>query len=315
MVEMSENKVRFRKLIVGVALLLIFPWLFFGGPGNEANRSFKEAWDLGHVLLFFLLAIEMEMILKTGITAIGQRVSFTMAVLLVAAVLIEIIQSLLPKRIVSYVDILNSMAGATVAFLWLFGLGRQGCTRFFFVFAGCFILGVVAIPLFYACLDEYRAKRDFPLLADFESSLELSRWEKTKKIKRVKDPVASGNWSLKVLLGGEKYSGIALHYFPGNWQRMQELRFQVFNPDEPVMLHYRVHDDEHREEQQLYENRYNGRQLLATGWTQIVLPLADIESGPRNRKMNVSQIKGFGLFLVDNPKERVLYLDRVELIE
>ena len=42
--------------------------------------------------------------------------------------------------------------------------------------------------------------------------------------------------------------------------------------------------------------------------------MADIESGPQDRKMDLTQIEGFGFFLVDNPEERVLYVDRVELI-
>ncbi len=303
------------KLTVRLALLLIFPWLFLGGPGYVASRSLKEAWDLGHVLLFFLLSIEAEMVLRTRTAKTCTRAFVIIAFVLSAAVLIEIIQSLLPDRIVSFVDVVNSMAGAAVALLWLYSLRMSGFKKRVSLIVVFLILIMVAVPLFRACLDEYRARRDFPLLADFELSLELARWEKTEQVTRVKDPVASGDWSLQVIFGIEKYSGIALHYFPGNWQGMNELRFQAFNPDEPVMLHYRVHDNEHRGDQKLYENRYNGRQLLAAGWNQIVIAVADIESGPHDRKMNLSDIEGFGFFLVDNLQERILYIDRVELTE
>ena len=305
-----------RLFLIRVTLLLILPWLFLGGPGYEASRSFKEAWNLGHVLLFFLLAIECERWLKTRIAATGARALVIMALALSAAVLIEIAQSVFPGRIVSSADVVNSGAGALVALLCLYSLRRAGHKKRLSVSAVIFILVLVTIPLFHASLDEYRARRDFPLLADFESALEVSRWEKNKKviIERVKNPVSSGDWSLQVVLGIEKYSGIGLHYFPGNWTGMKELRFQVFNPDEPVVLHFRVHDREHRGENQLYDNRYNGRQLLVRGWNQIIVPIADIESAPHDRRMDLAYIEGFGFFLVDNPEERILYVDRVELI-
>ena len=102
-------------LPVRLALLLIIPWLFLGGPGYEASRSFKEAWNLGHVLLFFLLAIECERGLKTKIAATGTRALAIMVLLLSAAVLIEIVQSLFPGRIMSFADVVYSIAGALAA--------------------------------------------------------------------------------------------------------------------------------------------------------------------------------------------------------
>ncbi len=297
-----------------IVLLLIIPWLFLGGPGYEASRSLKEAWNLGHVLLFFLLAMECERGLKTRIAGSGMRAFAIMVLLLAAAVLIEFAQNLFPGRTMSLADVVYSLAGALVALTWLSSSRSSGYKKRVSALAGIFILLLVAIPLFRAGLDDYRARRDFPLLADFESSLEVSRWANIRNVKRVTHPVSSGSWSLQVVLGVEKYSGIALHYFPGNWSGMKELRFQVFNPDEPVVLNYRVHDREHQGENQRYENRYNGRQLLASGWNRIIVPMADIESAPRDRKMDLAHIEGFGFFLVDNPEERILYVDRVELI-
>ncbi|HKJ64857.1 MAG TPA: hypothetical protein VJ969_05620, partial [Desulfopila sp.] len=181
-------------------------------------------------------------------------------------------------------------------------------------------IGVIAIagmltPFALTAVDEYRSRCDFPLLAGFETSLELSRWSSVNTIERVQDPVfvLSGNSSARLNLAPAKYSGASLRYFPKNWQNALRLVFSVYNPGEPVMLHYRVHDALHRGDRQSYGNRFNGTRLLVKGWNTIVVPVEDIKNGPVKRSINLAAIAGFTLFLVDNREKRILYIDEVRL--
>ena len=49
------------------------------------------------------------------------------------------------------------------------------------------------------------------------------------------------------------------------------------------------------------------------GWNDIVIPMTDILYGPQGRRMDLTQIRGFGVFVTRQTDRRVLYLDNVRL--
>ena len=111
----------------------------------------------------------------------------------------------------------------------------------------------------------------------------------------------------------DEYSGLSLQHFPGDWSGRSGLAFNVFNPGLQVALHYRVHDQFHRDSNQDYADRFNGTTVLHHGWNEIVIPMTDIVSGPKNRNMDITKIAGFGVFVMNQTGRRVLYLDNVRL--
>lgn len=80
-------------------------------------------------------------------------------------------------------------------------------------------------------------------------------------------------------------------------------------------MNFRVHDRLHIGEKQLYQNRLNGMSVLASGWNDIVVPMDAIRDAPVGREMDLAHIRGFGLFVMDKPESRLLYLDDVRLLE
>ena len=162
-------------------------------------------------------------------------------------------------------------------------------------------------------LDEYRACSDFPLLGDFENESELSRWEGDGRLIRDTEVSRQGNYSAKISLTTDLYSGISLRHFPGDWSGRAGLTFSVFNPGREITLHYRVHDILHRGNVQQHTNRFNGNTVLHPGWNDIVIPMVDILNGLQGRTMDVTKIRGFGLFVMQQTDRRVLYLDNVRL--
>jgi len=127
-------------------------------------------------------------------------------------------------------------------------------------------------------------------------------------------PRVQGKYAARITLTTDKYSGVALNYFPGDWRGRRALAFQVFNPGQPLTLHYRVHDALHQREVQAYGDRYNGRSLLTEGWNEIIIPMTDIIAAPEGRAMDVTKIRGFGVFVVQQKERRVLFLDNVRLL-
>ncbi|MBE0618205.1 MAG: hypothetical protein IH608_09810 [Proteobacteria bacterium] len=176
--------------------------------------------------------------------------------------------------------------------------------------------GVQCLPLARALTDEVSARRHFPVLADFEDARELERWTGVACFEQSSDVARAGTQSLRVRLGTEHYSGVALHYFPGDWRGFRALRLSLYRPDDDplLVLVCRIHDAAHRERGQAYADRFNRRIHLAAGWNDVEIPLAEIRDAPRGREMDLGRIEGVGLFAVALPEPRVVYLDDVHLV-
>ena len=80
-----------------------------------------------------------------------------------------------------------------------------------------------------------------------------------------------------------------------------------------LTLHYWVNDRLHRGKMHEYFNRFNGDTVLHPGWNDIVIPMIGILYGLSGRTMDVTKIRGFGLFVMRQTDSRVLYLDNVRL--
>ena len=307
-------------------LVLVFPWFFLLGPDYVHLRTVKELWDFGHVIFFMIFALVVSRVLlnsrdKSGSVPEYEKrnfaiTSFIYTFLIVSVVVfgIEAIQSRLPDRDASIRDALYGLAGASAVLLWKFGDMRSKFGRIVLKACGVTIIAACLVPFFLAATDDYRMYRNFPVLSDFECFQDTTRWKDRERLSRVREPVSQGNYSLKVSLTTERYSGVSLTYFPEDWTGAKALCFSVFNPDAPVRLFYRVHDKEHRGDRQTYNNRYNGRSILKTGWNKIVIDMKEIENGPEFRKLDLRHVRDFTLFVSNQPSVRTIFIDDVRLV-
>lgn len=298
-----------------VTLSLVFPFFFIGGADYYDPRSLKELWNLGHFFFFVLLVL----VLDSHLCSTGRSVFFRIfAACLTSAVVglsIELIQLNIDGRFFSWNDVITDLSGGAIALLWKTGRKFPGFRSILSGFVSIFIVVVNLVPVATALTDEYRSHRDFPLLAGFESEAELSRWANGRVLlSMVSSPRLQGRYSAKIILTTDEYSGVALQYFPGDWSGRKSLAFNVFNPGQPISLHYRVHDYLHRGDTQPYDDRFNGKTILEHGWNEIVIPLKDIIEAPRGRKMDVTKIRGFGIFVMKQTERHVLFLDNVRLL-
>jgi hypothetical protein len=177
-----------------------------------------------------------------------------------------------------------------------------------------FVIGL--LPLAAALTDEWIAKRQFPVFSDFENPLEVYRWVGDSEFDIDNSISSHGTSSLKIWLNTSKYSGVALKYFPTDWQGYRALKFNVYNPSsEPLKITCRVHDRQHTRgrEPELYDDRFNRTYLLNKGWAPITIDLEELADAPKNRRMDISQIQGVGVFVVQLPRTRVIYIDYIRL--
>ncbi|WP_143165983.1 VanZ family protein [Desulfofustis glycolicus] len=214
-----------------VFLLVILPGFFFAGFGGNDSRVEKELFDFGHVVFFAVFASELfRQLVKRGWK---QRPAALLVAVLVclAALSIEISQAFLDGRQAGVRDFVYGLVGGCAVLVWKMG-EQRGVGM---ALRRGIVVGVVAwclFPLVCAVIDEYRMYRGFPVLADFESSLELSRWQSSGEISRVTDPVQSGAYSLKVLLdAGVNVNRNRVYVVPVSWRWGLLKRYSVF-PEE-----------------------------------------------------------------------------------
>jgi len=161
---------------------------------------FKEAWNLGHILFFAAFTFEMDSYLTSRRLASRAKYTSTLLLVLALATSIEACQSLISGRVASFQDITFGLTGALVILIWK-DTGQQTFSRtIIWRLAGVGGIAICMIPLLFTIIDEYRAWCDFPVLSDFESFLDTSRWGRKGQVSRVREPVKSGKFALMVPL-------------------------------------------------------------------------------------------------------------------
>jgi VanZ family protein len=306
--------------IIIVLLLISSPFFFLGGPEYHSSRSFHAAWDLGHMLYFFLGSCLLCSYLRRMNPAWPFLWIFflTFSIVFFVGFSVEVLQMFCDGRTPDVFDVLRDLLGCLTAFAFflrpvLFGKQWQ---QHLFRGMVLILLAVAVWPLSRSLLDEYLAAEQFPVLADFETPFERYRWVDMQQLREETEKVRHGKMAMRVQLTTAQYSGISLFHFPGDWQGYQTLRFSVYSPQEAsLVLNCRIHDVHHKEHGREFADRFNQQFTLLQGWNDLVISLEKVKNAPRGRIMDMQHIEGFGLFVMQQPHPLAIYLDHVYLSE
>jgi len=297
-----------------VLLVAILPFFFWWGPGNESARIFQQLWNLGHSFFFCLLTLYIffhESFCRMA--PLGRAISCLVLTMLLGGT-IELVQYFIPERVSSISDILLDVAGSMIALFFItIKAAKSNFIRVTGILCSSAILALPFFSLIGSIRDEIVAWREFPSLADFEHEYDLHRWELGDvQVARVSSPVRTGRFALKIDFSTKKYSWIAFTRFPRDWSGYAAICFSMYNPGEPIKLHFRVHDTLHREPQE-YTDRYNKQFFLDQGWNDIRVDMYDILNAPQGRLMDLNNIQGIVFFVMEQKVGRTLYLDSLRL--
>lgn len=304
-----------RRVVVGLLLLSVSPLFFFCGPDYDSPRSFQALWNLGHILFFAVFSYLFFISGWFSTTGFGRRLVLLLMIVLMVGGGVELIQAKV-GRDSDVADMFNNWLGVLLVAAWWPIASRVGRKSLWLL--RLMVAGLLAVAIYSPAsmwLDEWRAAKAFPRLADFESGLEVGRfhWEGVP-LSRSARQVSEGRFALKAILGTERYSGIALQYFPGDWRGYKTLRFDLYNAsDTPLWLTVRIHDHWHSDYNQHYNDRFNQRFLLQPGWNAIDVALEAVKSGPLTRQLDMSAIAGLAWFVSGQVHPKTLYLDNVRL--
>lgn len=295
--------------------ILLAVLLLVGGPGYRSPRSLLAAWDLGHVVAFFLWSYLLIAWNPVRETSTARQWGITLAFCAVAGAATEGIQALLGGD-VSFRDLLRDIAGGVIAMSWsspsssvLPGKLRRAAKTF-----AAILLLVACLPLAVALSDEEIARFQFPALSDFETPFETGRWEGNARFSLDRTVASHGKASLRVEMNPSLFSGVAFVYFPRNWSGFRILRMDAFNPSpEVVDITCRIHDQRHDEGEQRYEDRYNKVFHIRPGWNGIRVDLGEVSGAPVGRTMDLGKIRAVGIFGTRLAAPRIIFLDNLRL--
>ena len=311
-------------------LFCLIPFLFIDASSGQQTLLEKRLWDLGHFPLFMLFAFLSLPYIKHQISLSRSQYDIAMRVLVCIVVLATGIEGLqwFIGRSASIGDIRKDLLGALIVyqFFYLKNINESVIFRTSWLITVLWFVFEL-YPLTEACVDQWRKMHSLPVLADFETEAELSRWgggifERSPFIfsvanKNTEEPSPKvNNKSLKLFLHKGAYTGIVGRGLHHNWQGYQFLQFDIFNPNEySLRLKVKVEDQSSMGNNMSYHNRYNGAYQLQPGKNQFRVPLAEIANAPNSRVMDMGNISRLSLFFSKLSENSFIYIDNIMLVD
>ena len=298
--------------------LLLLALLLTGNRWPDAPRSFYAAWDQGHIVAF---ALWTALFLRRYPHLTGKGLGYQLAAVLsfawICGGIAECLQMLGGNGPPSMVDMGRNLLGALTGWAF-FSSGPERCppairqsSRWI---VGALIL-VSLLPLARALLDEFQARHAFPVLAAFDQPFELDRWSGGAHYTITRPGFAPQNSMLKIDLQTTRYSGVALNHFPRDWRGYDSFAFSIYNPEAtPLEVVCRINDRRHSREGHRYADRFNRGISLSPGLSHLRIPLEEIAAALEHRRMDLEDVLQVGIFTVDLPAPRTLYLNDMRLI-
>ena len=297
-----------------VAVLAVL--LFVGGPDSESHRVYQTVWNTGHLVLFTGAALLLLRLPQLKEKAwILQFLVITLFCLVIGFA-IEVVQ-LKVGRSYEMMDVFYDLLGGYVGLLFFTAnqLERSLVLRVSLYPIMLVLIIIVLMPVINTVVDEFRIKEEFPLLAEFESDYELTRWDTMLATLSIdKTRARYGNSSLRVDFEPGEYPDITLQHFYGSWRGFESLRFSVYNPTlQNIPMELKIYDRHHISTDYEYTDRFNRELVMKPGWNDFEFSIAEIESAPADRSMNLDEIKSFSLFLHNLRKPLFMNFDSLRL--
>lgn len=301
------------KWLFALAGFVLFYGLFIINADLADTRLEKEIWNLGHLFGFFVVWLFLMNLFSLFIPSSLKRIGLVLLVTLIASSLIEIVQHYIGRE-ATLQDIGLDLVGTILAVIVIISLKKcfrgnlSALITFFFI-----TTAVLVWPSAKIFIDEVNIVRQFPILSDFSTPYELSRWSSNNAVFYIEE--RGDNHILKVRFRRDaRYSVLALNSFGSAWNKYNELVYRVNNPgSHSLNIYVRVHDREHKYSHFAYEDRFYRAIKLKPGRSEIKIKLLDIYKAPEGRKMDLTEIESIMLFTVNLEKDAELEITKVFL--
>lgn len=325
--------------IGGVAVLLVVILVLGLRPARVQSQLAESINTVGHFGLFGLLALAMAMAFPTVIPSLNRRpwqvYGLSFACVFILGGMLEVLQSLTPTRSPSWRDLQYDALGAIAGLALLAIVDRPArssrATRWRARAAAPMLLIALAVALWplYSCGRDYLARdREFPQLHRFDQTWSKRfRWQDSSVVTlptRLPDdwPSTAARDVIRVRIDADApYPGIGFKEPHANWSGYGALEFDCYNfasSDLPFAV--RIHDFqhaariyEHRHDD--YTDRFNRALELRPGFQTLRIPLVEVANGPRNRRLDLTNVEGLKLFAIKPSQPIELILGNFRLVK
>jgi hypothetical protein len=308
-------------LILGVVLLLLFQELFHP---PENTLLWYSALDAGHVLLFgtiSLIALGLAHLLsaRRGVAAYFPAFGATF----VLAVVTEGLQYFGPRD-ADLVDLARSLAGAAGFLLVAMALDRRLVVsrgRRAALVVGSLVVVAAGLVTFAWVVRAYEERgKAFPSICSFDASWETVFYGALRaelEVTELPEPWVSWggaeNRAGKLTFLTARYSGFHVSEVEPDWRGHRWFCFEVYSGlSGAVELVLRI-DDVHHDGR--VDDRFNRGVVIGPGRNAVRIGVEEIREGPRGRELDLSRVRGVGVFAVEVDSVFSVYLDGFRLEE
>ncbi len=300
----QNNRSKKLNYIFGILLsLAVIYSVFFLKTDLTRYRAIQELWNFGHVFLFIGLSylVIKHLFKDSSFSVYIQFILITIGSVLLG-MLIEYLQTFTGRDKSGY-DVLLDLVGGCIGFV-IFSRTLSGMNRFVRVSFG---LGVIAFtlvvlrPMLNIIIDDVQQRKEFPVLVSNKSDRELSRFITNKVgLKLVPDNNKQSDYKLlRMDFYPGKYPTAGLDNSDQDWRSYKYLSFNVFSPYPASSFNIRIHDELHEQSGYRYQDRFNERIQLSSGWNKIRIALNDVKRAPLKRDMNMQRIRKLMFFKIN----------------
>ena len=275
----------------------------------------RAAFNAGHLPLFGIVALVAEAQLRRSRPrdTCLQHALWALAATTVLGVTAETLQTLVPNRNASLVDVARNIAGS-LAFLvaaaaWRGRREWRPAVRASALAFAAILLIVGAAELARAVAVHVAMRQSLPVVARLDGAW----WEH-----EVVDPGAnvlepSGATGMaRLTLNPAAYSGLALDEPWPDWRAYAALELQIRIPSvAPLQVSLRINDAEHDNS---YRDRFNTVIDLQPGMNSVRISLEDVRRAPARRPMDLAHIRAVMLFVHDLDHQRALEIGPIRLV-
>jgi len=302
-----------KKFLFSVLAGLIIVSLLFM-PLATANLWWREVFNSGHVILFLFISFALYFRLSATFHFSSSTIIYLVVLLtcLLLGIAIEVLQGLL-QREASVDDLYRNFFGI-ISGLGLVSLTRQKLFRHK-ILMGIFCLGFLlpgSYPLFQISWHTIQRANAFPVILDFNAGWSASfvRFNRTEvALSSVK--TGDKDQLFRIRFEAGSFPGVSVIETVPDWSSYRRLRFKVASAySENMDLFVRIHDNKH---DQNYRDRFNQQLNIHPGLNEIVIPLAQIEKGPRKRDLDLTNITGLIIFMSKVEKPQLLEISNIYL--
>ena len=289
-------------------------------PQPQHGRMIGVVGDLLHAPIFAVFAVVIWKVLRPRVS--GSNFPLGLVAIALAAVFgaaTEALQALV-GRYPSWLDLSSNVLGAAAGVLCMqrTAMASAGRRRRFATGAVLLLAVAWAVPAM-VFVDACRQRYEMPRLASFEHALELTRWRRQEsRVRRVSEHATHGDRALRVELLAGTYPGVSLESPVADWSQYDELALDVTLPTggpldlpaKPLDVIVKIEDEMHNYET---DDRFNRRVRLHPGRQEVRIALSDVAAAPRQRELDLRQIKRLQIFAVRLKATRTFYLDNIRL--